>query len=101
MAIVETVTISIGASVAKWIIGSWLGHGLPKDVASRAIDDISKKVPDFIEQRRLRRQMEQIAELSARKLASLIEVEFRGLPENEAEAAVHAVSSVMSSAIGK
>lgn len=100
MPIVETLTVTVGASVAKWIIGEWVGDGLRKELAAGFADVLASRVPDFIQRRGIRRQMDQIAESSAVKLARLVEAEFQTLDDGEQRAAVHAASDALDAGIG-
>lgn len=92
MALAEAITIAVGTSIAKWITKTWLGEGLPAEVAGSLTDLIGQRVPDFFSRRRLERQFDQVAEVSGEKLAALVELKFRNLPDNERLAAVDAAA---------
>ncbi|MBF9129442.1 NACHT domain-containing protein [Plantactinospora sp. S1510] len=100
MAVVETLTVSAGASVAKWIIGEWVGDGLKKELSSGFVDILAARVPDFLQRRRIERQMDQIAEAAADKLSRLIEAEFQTLDEGEKTAAAHAAADTLTASLG-
>ncbi|WP_158224238.1 NACHT domain-containing protein [Micromonospora wenchangensis] len=91
----ETLATTVGSSVAKWIIGTWLGDGLTKELSSGLVDVITPKVPDFFQRRRIERQMQLVAETSAEKLAQLIETEFRSLEQGEQASAVLAAGETL------
>ncbi|MBY8873204.1 NACHT domain-containing protein [Micromonospora sp. PLK6-60] len=101
MPVIEVLTTAVGSSIAKWIIGEWIGDGIGKELSSGLIDAISPKVPDFFQRRRIERQMQLVAESSAEKLAQLIAMEFRGLDESEQIAAAHAAGEVLLQGLGE
>lgn len=101
VAIVETLTLTVGVSISKWILGAWLGDGLAKELGSEFTDLAAQKIPSLLERRRVLRQVDQIADLSADKLARFIEIEFRGLASNEQEAAVIEASHALDNGLGR
>ncbi|WP_328652097.1 NACHT domain-containing protein [Micromonospora sp. NBC_00330] len=101
MALAEVLTINIGVSITKWITKAWLGDGLRAELAGGAYDLVGQRVPEFFAQRRLNRQLEQVAETSGEKLSALIEQEFRNTPDNERSAAVIAASDSLEAGIGR
>jgi Leucine-rich repeat (LRR) protein len=95
MALVETLTLTVGNAVAKWIFGAWLGDGLPKELAGSFTDTVTAKIPEGLQRRRLLRQAEQVAERTAGKLAGVIEAEFFSVPLAEQKAAARAVAATL------
>jgi hypothetical protein len=96
VAIAETLTLTVGNAVAKWIFGAWLGEGLDKELSGSFVDTLTNRIPDFMQRRSIDRQAGLIAERTAQKLGRLIEVEFSHVDDGEQEAAVIAASETIS-----
>ncbi|MEU4819827.1 NACHT domain-containing protein [Micromonospora aurantiaca] len=77
-----------------------MGDGLRKELSTSFLDVLASRVPDFMQRRRIERQMDQIAESSAEKLARLVETEFRDLDEGEQQAAADAASDALINGLG-
>ena len=91
----ETLLLKLGSSVAKSVLSMWLqGDVILQNTSGATIDALVGEIPNLgiLERRRLVRQFERTAESVAEKLSPFLEIEFGGLPENEREAAVIAVS---------
>jgi hypothetical protein len=97
--LLEVLTVGVGGAVAKWVLRSCL-PGATADFALDVKDVIAREVPGFMQQRNVRRQFEQAAELVGSRLDGLINVEFRSLPSNEQEAAVLAVVDTLEKVVG-
>jgi len=91
MPLAETVAITAGNAVAKWIFSAWLGDGLFKELTGSFTDTFTARLSDSRQQRRFKLQGAQIVDRTADKLAALIEAEFPAIPANEQNAAAEAV----------
>ena len=99
MALLETLTVGVGAAVAKTALKRWLEDAeFAKDASASVVDILAKKVPDTIAQRRTARSLERVAEDVAEALAPFFETEAGGLPENEQKATAIAVADSLASA---
>jgi hypothetical protein len=101
MALVETITFTVGNAVAKWIFGSWLGEGLGKELTGSFTDLLTDRVPDFLQRRNLSRQSEAVSERIASKLGRTIDVEYSNVAPNDAEAALIAAQTTLEKSIGQ
>ena len=99
MALIELLTVGIGAAVAKTALRRWLEDSDYANSASTTIVDIiARKLNDVTAQRRGARSLERVAEDVAEALVVFFEVEARELSEREQEAAALAVADAMNSA---
>ena len=94
----ETAAIALSTTIVKSAAKIWLGdRKIAADVAANAIDIISDKATSLIDKRRTRRTFEEMVDTVGKKLTDFIEVELRGLSENEKQAAILAVADTFDS----
>ena len=94
----EAAAIALSAAIVKSAAKIWLGdRTIAGNISVSAIDVISDKASSLIDKRQIKRTFEDIADTVAKKLNDYIEVEFRGLPENERTAATLAVADTFNS----
>lgn len=99
MPLIETLTMSIGASVAKAVLKLWLrDESLALDLSLSLTDLAERGGKGFKERRGLRRGFERVAEEVAEKLDAYLEAEFSRVPANEIEAAIYAAQGTIDSA---
>lgn len=84
--------LKLGVAVVKAACGIWLGNPIVNSAATTVVDLVQARVTDRREQRRLERRFGEIEEAVADRIAEQLEHEFRGLADNEREAAVLAVA---------
>ncbi|KOX07922.1 transcriptional regulator [Nocardiopsis sp. NRRL B-16309] len=70
----------------------WIGNPIAQSATTTVVDLVQQKVTGRRDQRRLERRFAEIEESIADRIVSYLDHEFRGLPENEREAAVLAVA---------
>ena len=91
----ELVLVLCGA-VVKTAIKLWTGDNAFADNLSADLTDMLKgQVSSTLDQRRIRRQFENLEEIVARQVLSTLENEFRGLDEGERNAAIIAVGETI------
>ena len=74
MAILETLALGLGTTIAKTILSQWLqDNGVAKTIGTNLIDVIKTVVPEGLTQRRGQRQFEAIADRVAEDLTPLFE----------------------------
>ena len=95
--LLETLTISLGSSLARALVKSWVGDSdLVLDVTDSVGDLLKQAGLDFRDRRRVERDLEAICERVAERLEPLFAVEYSGgLPPNEANAAALAVAETI------
>lgn len=92
MAGLEVAVISLGSAVVKSACKLWLGDRQYADEAtSETVDLFAQRVSSRFDQRKIGRFFDDCADIVARRLAGLLDAEFRGTPDNERTAAVLAV----------
>ncbi|WP_017534765.1 NACHT domain-containing protein [Nocardiopsis alba] len=84
--------LKVGVAVVKAACGIWIGNPLAESAATTVTDIVREKVTGAREQRRLERRFAEIEESIAERMLGYLDHEFRGLAENEREAAVLAVA---------
>lgn len=84
--------LKLGTAVVKAACGIWLGDPITTSAATTVVDLVQARVTDGREQRRLKRKFEEIEEAVTDQILEQLEHEFRGLADNEREAAVLAVA---------
>ncbi|MEU3229048.1 NACHT domain-containing protein [Nocardiopsis alba] len=84
--------LKVGVAVVKAACGIWIGNPLAESAATTVTDIVREKVTGKREQRRLERRFAEIEESIAERMLGYLDHEFRGLAENEREAAVLAVA---------
>ncbi len=95
MALLETLTLTLGAALAKAVAKLWLKEqALAEAAAGGLIDTLKKGIDDFETRRAAQRLFEDMQLTVAKRLEALITREFRQLPEYDISAAVVAVSVV-------
>ncbi|MFB8760982.1 NACHT domain-containing protein [Nocardiopsis alba] len=84
--------LKVGVAVVKAACGIWIGNPLAESAATTVTDIVQEQVTGKREQRRLERRFAEIEESIAERMLGYLDHEFRGLAENEREAAVLAVA---------
>ncbi|MFB8766593.1 NACHT domain-containing protein [Nocardiopsis alba] len=84
--------LKVGVAVVKAACGIWIGNPLAESAATTVTDIVREKVTGTRKQRRLERRFAEIEESIAERMLGYLDHEFRGLAENEREAAVLAVA---------
>lgn len=84
--------LKLGVAVVKTACGIWLDNPLAENAATTVVDLVQEKVTGKREQRRLERRFAEIEESIAERVLGHLDHEFRGLSDNEREAAVLAVA---------
>jgi Leucine-rich repeat (LRR) protein len=79
----ETLTLSLGASVAKHIVKSWLGESLPNSMLGDLIDILKDEGKKMGEQNESKRQIDRIGAQIANRVYSFMESEGNKLEENQ------------------
>ena len=93
--VTELVLVLCGA-VVKTAIKMWTGDNAFADILSADLTDMLKgQVSSTLDQRRIRRQFENLEEIVAKQILSTLENEFRGLDEGERNAAIIAVGETL------
>ena len=99
MALIETLTIGVGAAVAKTALKRWLDDSdFALSVGTEIVDILKAKIPDFLTINKTERDFKRIAEEIAAQLVPFIENEAGNLPENEQQAAALAVAATFDKA---
>lgn len=89
---IEVAAISLGAVVVKSASKIWLGdRPFAADVTANLVDALAGRVTSTFDQRRVNRFFDDCADIVAKRLAALMEAEFRSVPDNERQAALLAV----------
>jgi Leucine-rich repeat (LRR) protein len=100
MALMETLTVNLGAAVAKSVIKAWLKDDeLAQAASASLVDTLSKHIPDFLARRRTAHQFDRIADTIAETLAPLIEAEFPLIDDGERISAILAVSQALDTSV--
>lgn len=90
---------AIGKQVMTHAVRTWLGARRDRDQRDAELIDLVRiGVRDHFSQRRLLRQLEELADQIAERLRPVYEHDFRDLPENERTAALQAVADALQSA---
>jgi NACHT N-terminal Helical domain 1/NACHT domain len=88
----EATAISLGAVVVKSASKIWIGDSeFASGVTSTLVDALAGRVNSVFDQRRISRFFDDCADVVAKRLAALMEAEFRAVPANERGAALLAV----------
>tara|TARA_R110000868_G_scaffold32781_1_gene119530 strand:- start:1198 stop:4083 length:2886 start_codon:yes stop_codon:yes gene_type:complete len=99
MPLVETLVLSLGASLSKAAIKLWMSDsGLAIDASSALVDTFKKHLPDELSRRRANRLYEQIAEQTAEKIEPLFRQEFGRLEDDRKERVALAVAKTIDDA---
>ena len=83
MAWIETITLTLGASIAKYILKSWLGDNLPSSILGDLVDVLKDEGEKAGEQRDSRKQIDRIGEKIAAQLLPMFKSEGIYLEENQ------------------
>src|ERR1700742_4587576 len=95
----ETTASAIGKQIVTHAVGTWLGARRERDQrGAELIDLVRIGIRDHFSQRRLLRQLEELADQIAERLRPVYEHDFRDLPENERAAALQAVADALQAA---
>jgi NACHT domain len=93
---VETAASAIGTQVVTHAVGTWLGARRERaQRGAELVDLVQIGVRDHFKQRKLLRQLEELADQIAERLRPVYEQDFRELPENERAAALQAVADAL------
>ncbi|MFF0234031.1 NACHT domain-containing protein [Micromonospora sp. NPDC005254] len=96
MSTVALTLVGLGASVVKNATKLWLGDkAIAADVSVDAVDAISSRLSDVLQERKLRRTFDRLADTVADKLTAFVSREFHDLAENEKAAALQAVQDTL------
>jgi hypothetical protein len=88
----ELAVISLGAAVVKSAARVWLGdRQIADDVTSELVDLFAGRVSSRFDQRKIGRFFDDCTDIVAKRLVTLLDVEFGAVPSYEREAAVLAV----------
>ena len=91
--------ISLGAAVVKSAARMWLGdRQFADDMTSELVDLFAGRVSSRFEQRKIGRFFDDCTDIVAKRLVTLLDVEFGGVPSYEREAAVLAVRDTFAAA---
>jgi hypothetical protein len=89
---IEVAAISLGAAVVKSASKIWLrDRPFAADVSSDLVDALAGRVTSTFDQRRISRFFEDCSDIVAKRLAALMDAEFRFVLGNERDAALLAV----------
>jgi hypothetical protein len=92
MTFIETLTVGVGAAVAKTALTLWLKDSeIAAAAATSTVDALAKMLP-FPVRGPTQREFQRIAEEVGRRLERFLETECPGVPENEKMAASLAVA---------
>jgi Leucine-rich repeat (LRR) protein len=82
----ETFTLSLGASVAKYIVKSWLGESLPNSMLGDLIDVLKEEGKKSGEQYESKRKIDRIGDQIGHRVYSFMEREGNNLDDNQRNA---------------
>jgi hypothetical protein len=95
----EVAVISLGAAVVKSAAKVWLGdRQFAGDMTSELVDLFAGRVSSRFDQRKIGRFFDDCTDIVAKRLVTLLDVEFGGVPSYEREAAVLAVRDTFAAA---
>jgi hypothetical protein len=96
--VLETLALNVGRQVALHVTRAWLGHRKSAAEQNASLSDLlATGVTDRFARRKLERQLEDIGDQIAQRIAPLTR-EFPNLPENERQAALDAVVDALQEA---
>src|SRR5260370_37435696 len=96
MALIETLTIELGSSIAKSILKLWLKDSdIASDASSSLIDVLKSWTTDRTAQRRGQRQFEEIGEQVGENLLPIFEKDGANLDEESRTAVALAVAETL------
>src|SRR5438045_7177827 len=99
MALLEAVTIEVGAAIAKSIFKLWIkDSSLGENITSSLVDLFKAKTSDALAQRRGHRQFETIGEKVGESLLPLFQNEGANLDESSRIAVAHMVAETFNKA---
>jgi hypothetical protein len=95
----EVALISLGAAVVKSACRVWLGdRQFAGDMTSGLVDLFAGRVSSRFDQRKIERFFDDCTDIVAKRLVTLLDTEFGGVPSFEREAAVLAVRDTFAAA---
>jgi hypothetical protein len=94
MALLEVLTINLGAALIKVTAKAWLGDSWAEAAVAPLTETLKKAIPDFETRWAAEQLFTDLQSKVAQRLATVIERLFPAMPENEQRAAVLAVSEV-------
>jgi len=83
MPVFETISLTLGAAIAKQIIKSWLGDGVVSNLSGELVDLLKGKTESTLAQREVACRIEKIGEQVATKLRPVFEAESLKLGASE------------------
>ncbi|MFK4637454.1 NACHT domain-containing protein [Paenarthrobacter histidinolovorans] len=95
----DTVAITLGTIVAKWIFQLWAKDSAFENVGPEIMDAISRKISGRREQRRVGRQFEALADSVTERLEPYLSNEIQGADDGEIIAAARAVEETLAGAL--
>lgn len=96
MAIIETLTVELGSSIAKAILKVWLkDNSIASDITSDLLGLLKGKTQDVLAQQRAKRQFEAIGEKVAENLLPLFEAENSKVEEGAQIAIAMGISKIL------
>ena len=98
MALVETVALVLGPSIAKALLKSWLGENVAVDVLGEIIDRLKTKGGDVVTDRNNRRQLEQVGEQVAARMRPVFDIEAASLDQQGRDTVVREVAATLEQA---
>jgi hypothetical protein len=95
----EAALVSLGSAAVRSATKLWLGDkSIAAAVSSDAVDLLAGRLTTHLGKRKLHRIMEHFTDAVAERIAPMMEVEYRDLPDNERLAAIEAVRDTFESA---
>ncbi len=91
--------VALGTAVVKGACKVWLGNDkVLGEASASAVDLIKEKITSHLDQRKFQRFLDNCADIVASRTLKFLDYEFRGLPDNERQAAIIAVHDVIEQA---
>jgi hypothetical protein len=88
----EVAAISLGAAIVKSASRIWLGdRQFVLDMTSVIVDDMAGRITSTFDQRRINGFFDDCTDIVGKRLVTLMDAEFRSVPDNERDAALLAV----------
>jgi NACHT domain len=96
---VEVAAVALGTAVVKGACKVWLGNDKVIDETAAGMADLVKeRITDHLDRRKFGRFLDSCADIVAARTLKFLSYEFRGLPDNERQAAIIAVHDVIDQA---
>ena len=94
MAVLEALTINLGAALIKVTAKAWLGDTWAEAAVAPLTETLKKAIPDFETRWAAEQLFTDLQNKVAHRLATVIERLFPAMPENEQRAAILAVADI-------